>query len=74
MQPGLHTGEVETIDRKVGGIAVHIGSRIGAIAGPSEILVSPTVRDLVVGSGLHFEDAGEHVLKGVLTAGTCIGS
>ena len=62
---GVHTGEVETIDRKVGGMAVHIGSRIGALAGPSEVLVSPTVKDLVVGSGLRFEDAGEHELKGV---------
>jgi class 3 adenylate cyclase len=62
---GLHTGEVETIDGKVGGIAVHIGARVGALAGPSEILVSQTVKDLVAGSGLAFEDAGEHELKGV---------
>jgi class 3 adenylate cyclase len=62
---GLHTGECETIDGKVGGIAVVIGARVGAAAGPSEILVSQTVRDLVAGSGLAFEDAGEHELKGV---------
>ena len=62
---GLHTGEVETIDDKVGGVAVHIGARVGAAAGPSEVLVSSTVKDLVAGSGLTFEDAGEHELKGV---------
>ena len=65
IRAGLHTGEVETIDGKVGGIAVHIGARVGALAGPSEILVSSTVKDLVAGSGLVFEDAGEHELKGV---------
>ncbi len=65
VRAGLHAGEVETIDGKVGGIAVHIGSRVGALAGPSEVLVSRTVKDLVVGSGLSFEDAGEHELKGV---------
>jgi class 3 adenylate cyclase/alpha-beta hydrolase superfamily lysophospholipase len=62
---GIHTGEVERVDHKVGGIAVNIGARVGAIAGPSEILVSQTVRDLVAGSGLHFEDRGTHHLKGV---------
>ena len=62
---GLHTGEVETINGKVGGIAVHIGARVGALAGLSEVLVSQTVKDLVAGSGLTFEDAGEHELKGV---------
>ena len=65
IRAGLHTGEVETIDGKVGGIAVHIGARVGAFAGPSEVLVSQTVKDLVAGSGLTFEDAGEHELKGV---------
>ena len=65
MPAGLHTGEVETIDGKVGGIAVHIGARVGATAGPSEVLVSSTVKDLVAGSGLAFEDTGEHELKGV---------
>ena len=49
----------------VRGIAVHIGARVGALAGPSEVLVSSTVKDLVAGSGLTFEDAGEHELKGV---------
>jgi class 3 adenylate cyclase len=65
VRAGLHTGEVESIDGKTGGMAVVIGSRVGAVAGPSEVLVSQTVRDLTVGSGLVFEDAGEHELKGV---------
>jgi pimeloyl-ACP methyl ester carboxylesterase/class 3 adenylate cyclase len=65
VRAGVHTGEVETIDRKVGGIAVVIGARVGASAGPSEVLVSQTVKDLVAGSGLSFEDAGERELKGV---------
>jgi class 3 adenylate cyclase len=49
----------------VGGIAVHIGARVSALAGPSEVLVSSTVKDLVAGSGLVFEDRGQHTLKGV---------
>jgi len=65
VRAGVHTGEVEAIDGKVGGIAVAIGARIASTAGPSEVLVSSTVRDLVAGSGLAFEDAGEHELKGV---------
>jgi pimeloyl-ACP methyl ester carboxylesterase len=65
VRAGVHTGEVETIADKVGGIAVNVGARIAALAGPSEVLVSSTVRDLVSGSGLIFEDAGEHELKGV---------
>lgn len=62
---GLHTGEVETVDDKVGGIGVSIGARVAAVAAPGEILVSSTVKDLVAGSGLAFEDHGEHELKGV---------
>ncbi len=62
---GLHTGEVETIAGKAGGLAVVIGARIAAIAGPSEVLVSQTVRDLTAGSGLTFEEFGERELKGV---------
>ncbi len=62
---GLHTGEVETIAGKAGGMAVVIGARVGALAGPSEVLASGTVRALTVGSGVVFEDAGEHELKGV---------
>ena len=65
VRAGVHTGEVETIDGKVGGMAVVIGARVGASAGRSEVLVSQTVKDLVAGSGLAFEDAGEHELKGV---------
>ena len=53
------------MDERVRGIAVHVGARVSAIAGPSEVLVSQTVKDLVAGSGLIFEDAGEHELKGV---------
>ena len=65
VRSGLHTGEVEVIGDDVGGIAVHIGARVGANAGPGEVLVSGTVKDLVVGSGIDFEDRGERELKGV---------
>ena len=65
IRAGCHTGEVELAGDKVRGIAVHVGARVAALAGPSEILVSQTVKDLVAGSGLTFEDAGEHELKGV---------
>jgi pimeloyl-ACP methyl ester carboxylesterase/class 3 adenylate cyclase len=65
VRAGVHTGEVETIDGKVGGMAVVIGARVGASAGAAEVLVSQTVKDLVAGSGLSFADAGEHELKGV---------
>jgi pimeloyl-ACP methyl ester carboxylesterase len=62
---GVHTGECELIDADVGGMAVHIGARIGARAAPGEVLVSGAVRDLVVGSGIEFADRGTHELKGV---------
>ena len=62
---GVHTGEIETINDKVGGIAVHVGARIGALAGPAQVLVSSTVKDLTLGAGLSFADAGEHELKGI---------
>jgi len=62
---GIHSGECEVIGDKVGGIAVHIGARIAGQAHPSEVLVSSTVRDLVAGSGIRFEDRGSHSLKGV---------
>jgi pimeloyl-ACP methyl ester carboxylesterase/class 3 adenylate cyclase len=62
---GLHTGECEVIGERIGGIAVHIGARIAARANINEILVSSTVKDLVAGSGIQFEDRGVHVLKGV---------
>jgi class 3 adenylate cyclase len=62
---GVHTGECELRGDDIGGIAVHIGARIGALAGPGEVLVSSTVKDLVAGSGIAFEDRGSHALKGV---------
>ncbi len=62
---GLHTGEVEMVGDKIAGIAVHIGARVAAVAGSGEVLVSSTVRDLVAGSGIRFEDAGLHELKGL---------
>jgi class 3 adenylate cyclase len=65
VRAGVHTGEVETIAGKTGGMAVVIGSRVGAEAQGSEVLASQTVKDLTAGSGLVFEDAGEHELKGV---------
>lgn len=65
VRAGLHAGECELLDEKVGGIAVHIGARVSAQAGPGEVLVSRTVKDLVAGSGIEFEDRGEKELKGV---------
>ncbi len=65
IRAGLHTGECEVGDGKVVGIAVSIGARISSLAGPGEVLVSRTVKDLVAGSGLTFEDRGEHRLKGI---------
>jgi len=65
IRAGLHTGEVETIDNKAGGMAVLIGARVGALAGPSEVLVSQTIKDLTAGSGLVLEERGTHELRGV---------
>ena len=65
IRAGLHTGEVEVIGDDIGGIAVNIGARVGAAAGPGEVLVSRTVTDLVAGSGIDFSDRGVHALKGV---------
>src|SRR5258708_38399847 len=65
IRAGLHTGEVEIMGEGIGGIAVHIGARVAATAGSGEILVSSTVKDLVAGSGLAFEDRGSHRFKGV---------
>ncbi len=65
VRAGLHTGEVELRGDAIGGIAVHIGRRVCALAGPGEVLVSRTVTDLVAGSDLRFTDRGEHTLKGV---------
>jgi class 3 adenylate cyclase/pimeloyl-ACP methyl ester carboxylesterase len=71
VRAGCHTGEIEVLGEgsgagaDVGGVAVHIGARVAALAGPSEVLVSSTVKDLVAGSGLVFEDRGERTLKGI---------
>jgi class 3 adenylate cyclase len=65
VRAGLHTGEIELRGDDIAGLAVHIGSRISALAGAGEVLVSSTVKDLVAGSGLTFEDRGSQVLKGV---------
>jgi class 3 adenylate cyclase len=65
VRAGLHTGECEVVDGKVGGLAVHIGARVAASAGPGEVLVSGTVRDLVAGSGIRFRERGSIELKGV---------
>ena len=65
VRAGLHTGECEVRGDDIGGIAVHIGARVSALAGPNDVLVSSTLRDLVIGSGLEFEDRGAHALKGV---------
>jgi pimeloyl-ACP methyl ester carboxylesterase len=65
VRAGLHTGECEISGNKLAGIAVHIGARVAALAGPGEVLVSSTVKDLVAGSGLRFRERGAHELKGV---------
>ena len=65
LRAGLHAGEVEVRGDDIGGLAVHIASRVSAMAGPDEVLVTGTVRDLVVGSGIVFDDRGRHNLKGV---------
>jgi class 3 adenylate cyclase len=65
VRAGLHAGECELMDNKVGGIAVNIGARVAAEAGPGEVLVSSTVKDLVAGSGIEFLERGPVELKGV---------
>lgn len=65
IRAGVHTGEIEHMGDDVGGMAVHIGARVGGAAGASEVVVSSTVHDLVAGSGLSFTDAGLQELKGV---------
>ena len=62
---GVHTGECELVGKDLAGIAVHIGARVAALAGSGEVLVSQTVRDLVAGSGLSFNERGKHRLRGV---------
>ena len=64
IRAGLHTGECERRNEGIGGVAVHIGARVAGLAGPGEVLVSSTVKDLVVGSGLEFTERGIHSLKG----------
>jgi class 3 adenylate cyclase len=61
----VHTGEIEQRDGDVGGLGVHIGQRVSALAQPGEVLVTRTVTDLVTGSGIEFSDRGDHELKGV---------
>jgi class 3 adenylate cyclase len=65
IRAGLHAGECELIDGKMAGLAVHIGARVAATAAPGQVLVSSTVKDLVAGSGIAFEERGEHELKGI---------
>jgi pimeloyl-ACP methyl ester carboxylesterase len=65
LRAGLHTGECEAMNGDLGGVAVHIGARVAAKAQPGEVLVSSTVKDLVAGSEIHFQDRGDHELKGV---------
>jgi class 3 adenylate cyclase len=65
IRAGVHTGECEVIGTKLGGVAVHIGARVASLAGPGEVLVSNTVKDLVAGSGLSFDPRGSHALKGI---------
>ncbi len=65
LRVGVHTGEIERTNGDIGGLAVHIGARVGSAAAPGEVLASGTVRDLVVGSGIRFADRGAHELKGV---------
>jgi class 3 adenylate cyclase len=65
VRAGVHTGEIELTGDKIRGIAVHIGARVAALAAPSEVLVSATVRDLVAGSGIEFDERGTFPLKGV---------
>jgi len=65
VRAGVHTGECEQVEGKVAGVAVVTGARIASLATPGEVLVSATVRDLVAGSGLVFEDRGVHTLKGL---------
>jgi len=65
LRVGVHTGECEVLGEKYSGIAVHLGARVASAAEPGQVLVSSTVKDLVVGSGLPFEDLGPRTLKGV---------
>jgi class 3 adenylate cyclase len=65
VRAGIHVGEVEVLPNDIAGLGVHIGARVSAQAGAGEVLVSSTVKDLVTGSGIEFDDRGSHALKGV---------
>jgi class 3 adenylate cyclase len=65
VRAGLHTGEIELVGDDVAGMAVHIGARVSVLAAAGEVLASSTVKDLVAGSGIEFEDRGDHELRGV---------
>ena len=65
VRAGVHTGECELVGGKVAGLTVHTGARVASLAGPGEVLVSSTVKDLVAGSGIEFEDRGTRELKGI---------
>jgi class 3 adenylate cyclase len=65
VRAGIHTGECERVGEKIAGLAVNVGARVSGAAAPGEVLVSSTVKDLVAGSGIEFEDRGTHGLKGV---------
>jgi class 3 adenylate cyclase len=65
VRAGIHTGECDVMDNKLSGVTVHTGARVASMAGPGEVLVSSTVKDLVAGSGLRFGDRGVHELKGI---------
>ena len=69
IRAGVHTGECEIVDGKCGGLSVSIGARVIAQAGPSEVFVSQTVKDLTAGSGITYQHVGEHELKGVPNSG-----
>ena len=74
MRAGLHTGEVEVMNGDIGGLAVHIGARVMGAAGPGEVLVSSTVKDLVVGSGIEFAERGSHELRAFPASGASLRS
>ena len=65
LRVGVHTGECEVLGDKYSGMAVHLGARVASAAQAGQVLVSPTVKDLVIGSGIHFQDIGQRALKGV---------
>ena len=71
LRAGIHTGECEAISQDLGGLAGHIGARVSGLAGPGEIVVSSTVKELVVGSGMQFTDRGEQELKACRDSGVC---